>query len=121
MSARSVRRTSARPNGSSGVPRRRFIERRPFIAGAVHGRNLILRFSPIDRSAGGCRFHVTLAPSPNTSLHLRAPVEQQAGDLVLVLVRHQPVELAGDRAAERAVTAHRQPGLGVGGLAHDAT
>ena len=40
--ARSVRRTSVRPNGSSGVPRRRRMATRVAKAGRNHGPRLIL-------------------------------------------------------------------------------
>src|SRR5205814_1389044 len=57
MSARSVRRSSERPNGSSAVPRSHWKRLSTRIAVSIHGPNWRLRGSPVDGSiadmAGG--------------------------------------------------------------------
>ena len=124
--ARRAARRPARTRGSSparaGAPRPSGTDRRACRAaactgracastGLVRGPSFILFFMPIARSIGGCRCHVTFVPAPADRLVARRRAsgsEQQAGDLVLVLVGHQLVQVAGDGLGERACSPGRR-------------
>ena len=106
--ARSSLRTSAHRNGSASVPRTRFIDRRAVNDGSPVRRNLSLRSRPSDRSIGGWRWYVTFVfgPADRLVLRLRLGQQRQPGDLVLVLVRHQLVEIAGGGLGQRLRARH---------------
>ena len=63
--ARSMRRCADRPNGSSHVPRSRFNRARSANIGRAPLPSRILRLPRKRRRAGGERWNVTAAPSPN--------------------------------------------------------
>ena len=62
--ARSMRRTSAQRNGSSGVPRTPLAARSALNIGVDRGPNFIFDFLPSARSVGGCKRHVTFVLRP---------------------------------------------------------
>ena len=107
---RSSRRSADRPKGSNVVPRSFANLVSPQNAApAVRDGSGILRCSPIRLATGGCRWKVTSACAPNSSVDLVAErsLAVQAGNLVLVLVRHQVEQVACHRGRELAARAAR--------------
>ena len=108
MRRRSSRRSADRPKGSNFVPRSFAILVSPQNAApAVRDESGILRCSPIRLAAGGCRWKVTSALRAELVGHLVAErrLAVQAGNLVLVLVRHEVEQVARHRGRELAARA----------------